>query len=83
MEDHALSDGPIVSGQDAAPSASMVAPTAALTSDDMLDLVLTSLDDDKGEDVVSIPLKGKTEIADHMVVAPAPLRVRWRRWPSI
>ncbi|MEL7214797.1 MAG: ribosome silencing factor [Pseudomonadota bacterium] len=31
--------------------------------------MLTSIEDDKGEDVLSIPLAGKTEMADHMVVA--------------
>ncbi|MCP1336708.1 ribosome silencing factor [Futiania mangrovi] len=38
-------------------------------SRDLLDLILTSLDDDKAEDVVSIDLRGKTTLADHMVVA--------------
>ena len=33
------------------------------------DLVLRSLDDDKAVDVVSIPLVGKSNIADHMVIA--------------
>jgi len=33
------------------------------------ELVLRSLDDDKAIDVVSIPLKGKSNIADHMVIA--------------
>ena len=33
------------------------------------DLVLRSLDDDKAVDVVSIPLAGKSSIADHMVIA--------------
>ena len=32
-------------------------------------LVLRSLDDDKALDVVSIPLAGKSNIADHMVIA--------------
>jgi ribosome-associated protein len=32
-------------------------------------LVLQSLDDDQGQDIVSIPLEGKTTIADHMVIA--------------
>ena len=35
----------------------------------LLSLILTSLDDDKAEDVVTIALSGKSEIADHMVVA--------------
>jgi ribosome-associated protein len=33
------------------------------------DLVLRSLDDDKALDVVSIPLGGKSSIADYMVIA--------------
>ena len=33
------------------------------------DLVLRSLDDDQALDVVTIPLGGKSSIADHMVIA--------------
>jgi ribosome-associated protein len=33
------------------------------------ELVLRSLDDDQAVDVVSIPLAGKSSIADHMVIA--------------
>ncbi len=33
------------------------------------DLVLRSLDDDQAVDVISIPLQGKSSIADHMVIA--------------
>jgi ribosome-associated protein len=32
-------------------------------------LVLRSLDDDQAQDVVTIPLGGKSSIADHMVIA--------------
>src|SRR5579872_301502 len=32
-------------------------------------LVLHSLDDDQAQDIVSIPLEGKSTIADHMIVA--------------
>ena len=38
-------------------------------SEGLLTLVLNSLDDDKAEDVVNIPLSGKSEMADYMVVA--------------
>jgi len=34
-----------------------------------MNLILTSLDDDKAEDVIAIDLAGKSEVADHMVVA--------------
>ena len=33
------------------------------------ELVLHSLDEDQAQDVVSIPLEGKSSIADHMVIA--------------
>jgi ribosome-associated protein len=38
-------------------------------SEALHDLVLRSLDDDKAVDVVSIPLGGKSNIADYMVIA--------------
>jgi ribosome-associated protein len=36
---------------------------------DLLRLVEKSLDDDKAEDIVAIDLKGKSSIADYMVIA--------------
>ena len=39
-----------------------------ISSDNLLARILSTLDDDKAEDVVSIDLRGKSEIADHMVV---------------
>lgn len=35
----------------------------------LLDFILNSLQDDKAEDIVTIDLRGKSEMADHMVVA--------------
>ena len=40
-----------------------------LSPDALHALILQSLDDDQAQDVVSIPLEGKSNIADHMVVA--------------
>ena len=40
-----------------------------LSSEEILDLVKTILDDDKAEDIVVIDLAGKTSIADYMVIA--------------
>ena len=40
-----------------------------LDSDQILELVATSLDMDKADDVVAIPLRGKSSMADYMVVA--------------
>lgn len=42
---------------------------AVISSDAILDLVLSSLDDDKAEDIVAIDLRGISAMADHMVVA--------------
>jgi ribosome-associated protein len=39
------------------------------TSEALLARILSSLNDDKAEDVVQIDLRGKTEIGDYMVVA--------------
>ena len=48
----------------------MFAPFAGShDSNGLLSLILASLEDDKAEDVVSIPLAGKSEMADHMVIA--------------
>jgi ribosome-associated protein len=42
--------------------------SADISSEQLLEMILTSLDDDKAEDVVSIDLHGKTQMADYMVV---------------
>ena len=42
---------------------------APIDVDDLHRLVLQSLDDDQAQEVISIPLAGKSNIADHMVVA--------------
>lgn len=46
---------------DLAPSAESVAALHAL--------VMQSLDDDQAQETISIPLEGKSSIADHMVIA--------------
>ncbi len=46
----------------------MNAPQTA-TSASLLAAVLKSLNDDKGEDIVQIDLRGKSEIGDYMVIA--------------
>lgn len=58
------------------PGAVQAAATAAqsLARSDMSaaslhQLVLTQLDDDQAQEIVSIPLEGKSSIADHMVIA--------------
>ena len=46
----------------------MSAAFAEANSDSILAAVLSSLDDDKAEDIVQIDLRGKTAIGDYMVV---------------
>ena len=51
----------------AEPAAPDAAPAAGV--EELHRLVLQSLDDDQAQEVVSIPLTGKSSIADHMVIA--------------
>jgi ribosome-associated protein len=44
-------------------------PQADDPADRLHGLVLAQLDDDQAQEVVSIPLAGKSSIADHMVIA--------------
>ena len=39
------------------------------SADEIRDLVLQSLDDDKGLDITQIPLEGKSSIADYLIIA--------------
>ena len=41
----------------------------AYSSEELLERIMTSLDDDKAEDIVQIDLRGKSSIGDYMVVA--------------
>ena len=57
-----------------AQSASRDVDTAAIpavdpSADPLLALTLESLDDDQAQDLVTIPLEGKSSIADYMIVA--------------
>lgn len=58
------------------PGAVQAAATAAqslkrsdMSADALHQLVLSQLDDDQAQEIVSIPLEGKSSIADHMVIA--------------
>ncbi|PIE09659.1 MAG: ribosome silencing factor [Rhodobacterales bacterium] len=68
LEDHVLSLGTFAETP-AETGAVMSAASQHGTSAQMLDAVLTSLSDDKAEDVVQIDLRGKSEMGDHMVIA--------------
>jgi ribosome-associated protein len=43
-------------------------PAVELSSDALLAAILASLDDDKAEEVVTIDLRGRSDIADYMVI---------------
>ena len=43
--------------------------SAAIPSQSLHAMILAQLDDDQAQDLVSIPLEGKSSIADHMVIA--------------
>jgi ribosome-associated protein len=55
--------------QAASPAGAFATLQGATGSSDLLSVILASLEDDKAEDIVSIPLAGKSEMADHMVIA--------------
>ncbi len=41
----------------------------AVTSEKILERILSSLDDDKAEDIVQVDLSGKSDMADYMIIA--------------
>ncbi len=67
-EDNDLSLSTSAAGAANAGAHAMKAPKTA-TSELLLAAVLKSLDDDKGEDIVQINLRGKSEMGDYMVIA--------------
>ena len=69
-EDNVLSHLSLASGTQGAKAAPMTAglKDSDVTSAQILDRVLTSLDDDKAEDIVTIDLRGRSSIADYMVI---------------
>ncbi len=52
----------------AARAVPLMAEPSDVTSDQLLARILASLDDDKAEDVVAIDLRGRSSVADHMVI---------------
>ena len=54
---------------EAAPTVPVEPAVDGMASNSLAELVRNSLEDDKAEDVVSIDLRGKSDLADHMVIA--------------
>lgn len=67
-EDHVLSVENIAA-ETAVTGARMSAAPTQTPSARMLELVLASLEDSKAEEIVQIDLSGKSEMADHMIIA--------------
>ena len=61
--------GPVGAASAAIGRGAMTPPVLAPSGHGLLDAVLSSLDDDKAEDVVHIDLRGKSEMGDYMVIA--------------
>ena len=55
-------------GPRARPSTEAASSSASYTAEDILAAVLASLDDDKAEEVVQIDLRGRSDVADYMVI---------------
>ncbi len=67
-EDYVLSHTSDAAFELAASGSGVMKAPMPVSSDSLLELIEQSLDDDKAEDVVTIPLRGKSSMADHMVV---------------
>lgn len=64
-----VSSEPEIAAQAVEQDAAEADQLQALTPEALLALILASLAEDAAEDVVDIPLAGKSEVADYMVVA--------------
>jgi ribosome-associated protein len=67
MEDPVLSHSDPATGLPVGPRPKPAAEERE-SSDALLALVLKSVDDDKAEDIVQIDLRGRSDVADHMVI---------------
>lgn len=69
LEDPVLSHSDPATGLPVGPRPALAEdPAAAQSSQAVLDLVLKSVDDDKAEDIVEIDLRGRSDVADYMVI---------------
>jgi ribosome-associated protein len=68
MEDFVLSHSDPATGLPVGPRTARGTAPADYTSEDMLAAVLASVDDDKAEEIVQIDLRGRSDVADYMVI---------------
>ena len=67
-EDDVLSQNAQAVGNQTAAMVPMMAVSQKLSSDALRDKIISSIEDDKAEDVVVIDLRGRSAMADHMVI---------------
>ena len=68
-EDRVLTPSQISATAVDKPLPTLTGGTTKITSEELLAVILKSLDDDKAEEVVEIDLRGKSSIGDYMVIA--------------
>jgi len=69
LEDDVLSHSDPSTGLPVGPRAERLSAAAAdFSPEQVLDAVLASLDDDKAEELVQIDLRGRSDVADYMVI---------------
>lgn len=68
MEDVVLSHSDPTTGLPVGPRSSRDGGADDYTSDELLAVVLASVDDDKAEEIVQIDLRGRSDVADYMVI---------------
>ena len=68
LEDAVLSHSDPATGLPVGPRGARASTPAEYTSEQVLAAVLASVDDDKAEDVVEIDLRGRSDVADYMVI---------------
>jgi ribosome-associated protein len=68
LEDVVLSHSDPATGLPVGPRMARQSAAADYTSEQVLAAVLASVEDDKAEDVVEIDLRGRSDVADYMVI---------------
>ncbi|WP_132952260.1 ribosome silencing factor [Rhodovulum bhavnagarense] len=68
QEDNVLSHHAQTAHRAVAPNPAMTGLFPDMTSEDLLAHILASLEDDKAEEITTIDLRGKSSMADYMVV---------------
>ncbi|NHB76440.1 ribosome silencing factor [Rhodobacter sp. M37P] len=68
LEDPVLSHSDPATGLPVGPRLKPAEAPQGHTSEQVLALVLKSVDDDKAEDIVQIDLRGRSDVADYMVI---------------